>query len=73
MDNKWGGGANMNKQQTLRKEQLALEQRIREEIDQKLLEGLESGDPIEVTPEFWEALRQRSKTFIKRPSKADGV
>ncbi len=27
-------------------------------IDRKLLAGLESGEPIEVTPEYWEKKKQ---------------
>ncbi len=27
-------------------------------LEQMLLEGLESGDPIPATPEFWEKMRQ---------------
>ena len=30
----------------------------RNKLEQLLLEGLESGDPIPVTPEFWEKMRQ---------------
>jgi antitoxin ParD1/3/4 len=60
-------------QQILRKEQLAKNQRLRDQIDQKLLEGLDSGESIEVTPEFWEARRQKLKLLIERRKKADGV
>src|SRR6476661_7377424 len=34
-------------------------QNRREEIEAKLLEALASGDPIEVTPAFWEERRRR--------------
>lgn len=29
-----------------------------EELERKLLAGLDSGDPIEVTPEYWDKLRR---------------
>lgn len=32
--------------------------RDEERLEKLLLEGLESGDPIEVTPEFWKKLRK---------------
>jgi antitoxin ParD1/3/4 len=43
--------------------------RMEERIDSLLLEGLRSGEPIEVTPEFWEQRKQRLK---ERSSKAKG-
>jgi len=33
--------------------------RSQERLDALLLEGLDSGEPIEVTPEFWQSLRKR--------------
>lgn len=33
--------------------------RVEERVDALLLEGLESGQPIPVTPEYWEAKKQR--------------
>jgi antitoxin ParD1/3/4 len=41
--------------------------RREERIDALLLEGLKSGEPVEVTPEFWEAKKRR---FVERASKA---
>jgi antitoxin ParD1/3/4 len=32
---------------------------VREKVEALLLEGLQSGDAVEVTPEFWERIRQR--------------
>lgn len=29
-----------------------------EELERKLLQGLDSGDPIEITPEYWERKRR---------------
>ena len=29
-----------------------------EDLERKLIEGLESGDPIEITPEYWERKRR---------------
>jgi antitoxin ParD1/3/4 len=40
---------------------LDLLQNRREEIEAKLLDALNSGEPIEVTPEFWEERRRRLK------------
>lgn len=33
-------------------------QRVQHEIDQQLIEGLESGDPIEIDTEFWAERRR---------------
>lgn len=33
--------------------------RLEERVDALLLEGLDSGGPIEVTPEYWESKRRR--------------
>ena len=33
--------------------------KARERLEELLLEGLESGDPIEITPEWWEEKRAR--------------
>jgi antitoxin ParD1/3/4 len=43
--------------------------RMEERIDGLLLEGLNSGEPIEVTPEYWEKKKQR---LTERLSKAKG-
>ncbi len=32
-------------------------QEAREELQRLVVEGMESGDPVEATPEFWERLR----------------
>ena len=45
-------------QHLLKEEQ---ERVVRAAIDQKLLEALDSGDPIEVTPAFWEDLRREAR------------
>ncbi len=37
--------------------------RLREEIDAKLLAALDSGDPVEISPEWWE---QRRKELARR-------
>lgn len=29
-----------------------------EDLEKKLLQGLDSGDPVEITPEFWEKKRR---------------
>ncbi len=41
--------------QLLREEQ---KRRLREQINAKLLEALDSGEPIEVTPEYWDKKHQ---------------
>ncbi len=41
--------------------------RAEEKIDALLLEGLASGEPIEATPEYWEARRRRvAERFSKK-------
>jgi antitoxin ParD1/3/4 len=40
--------------------------RVEEQIDALLVDGLHSGDPIEVTPEYWEAKR---RTLAERLAK----
>jgi antitoxin ParD1/3/4 len=40
--------------------------RVEEQIDALLVDGLNSGDPIEVTPEYWEAKR---RTLTERLAK----
>jgi antitoxin ParD1/3/4 len=37
-----------------------------ERIDALLVEGLDSGEPIEVTPEYWEAKRQKLSARLPR-------
>ena len=39
---------------------------VQERLDQLLLEGLESGEPIEVTPEFW---ARKKKELVARAGK----
>lgn len=39
-------------------------------VNVKLLEGLASGDPIDVTPEFWKALRKRIANHRRRAGRA---
>ena len=39
----------------------------REELEEKLIEGLNSGPSIEVTPEYW---AKKKATLLKRHSKA---
>ncbi len=44
-------------------------QRARAELERLLKEGLESGPPIPVTPEYWEAKRQ---AILKRQPQVGG-
>ncbi len=39
--------------------------RLQKTIDAALLEGLDSGDPIEVTPEFWEEQRRQLDEYAR--------
>jgi antitoxin ParD1/3/4 len=43
--------------------------RAEDQIEALLLEGLQSGDPIEITPEYWEAKR---KSLIERHTRKTG-
>ncbi|MDQ6665789.1 MAG: type II toxin-antitoxin system ParD family antitoxin [Acidobacteriota bacterium] len=45
--------------------------RARERLDLLLLEGLDSGDPIPATPEFWSTLKREALAKLKprKPSK----
>jgi antitoxin ParD1/3/4 len=44
-------------------------QRAEEKLEARLLEGLTSGEPIEITPEYWENKRRQ---LIERHSKKTG-
>ena len=44
-------------------------QRTEDKLETLLLEGLESGEPIEITPEFWENKRKR---LVERNAKKTG-
>lgn len=33
--------------------------KAQERVEALVLEGLQSGDPVEITPEYWESIRQR--------------
>ncbi|WP_337173346.1 type II toxin-antitoxin system ParD family antitoxin [Paludisphaera sp.] len=43
--------------------------RVEERVDALLLDGLNSGPPIEVTPEYWEDKKRR---LVERLSKSKG-
>ena len=45
--------------------------RIEEKLELMLVEGIESGDPIPVTPEFWEQRRKRIIERYKARTKAE--
>jgi antitoxin ParD1/3/4 len=38
----------------------------REKIELKLLEGLHSGEPVELSPDMWDGLRRRLRTRAKK-------
>jgi hypothetical protein len=40
--------------------------RGQEKLEALLIEGLESGAPIEVTPEYWASLRAEAREHLKR-------
>lgn len=46
------------------------ERKARDRLEAKLLEALDSGDPVEVNAEFWEARRQELKDRPQRQGKA---
>jgi antitoxin ParD1/3/4 len=43
--------------------------RAEERLEAMLLDGLQSGDPIEITPDYWEAKR---KSLVERHSRKTG-
>ena len=44
----------------------AQKQAAKEQLEALLLEGLDSGEPIEVTPEFWQERRQELKRRVEQ-------
>ena len=46
----------------------AKKRQVREEIDAKLVEALESGEAIEVTPEYWERKRRELEKRMRESS-----
>lgn len=56
-----------------RSEDEACERAAQETLEVLLLEGLNSGEPIEVTPEFWERLRQRVRDRAAEKERAKRV
>lgn len=46
------------------------QRRAEQKLEALLLEGLNSGDPIEITPEYWENKRRQ---LIERPARKTGV
>src|SRR5438105_273791 len=50
----------------------AQNQKARATVDALLLEGLNSGEPVEVTPEYWEQKRRRRAEHLDNQSKTDG-
>lgn len=46
--------------------------RIRENIEQELLQSLDSGEPIEATAEFWEEQRRLLDESVRGQGKAAG-
>ena len=47
----------------------AEKQAAQERLEAARLEGLESGEPIPVTPEFWEERRRELEKRLNKPSK----
>jgi antitoxin ParD1/3/4 len=43
----------------------------REKLEMRILEGLSSGDAIEVTPQMWDRLRQRLRDRGSEPDSAE--
>ncbi len=48
----------------------AQKQAAQERLEAALLDGLDSGEPIPVTPEFWENRRKELEKRLNKPSKA---
>ena len=44
----------------------------RQRLEALLLEGINSGDPVEVTPEFWHDVRQQALAKIESGKRGDG-
>jgi len=65
----WDHGDDLLKylRELLRQDQ---KQRAEQKLEALLLEGLNSGDPIEITPEYWE--RQRAQ-LVERHKKKTGI
>lgn len=40
--------------------------RAQERVEALLIEGLESGEPIEATPEYWRSLREEARKRVRR-------
>lgn len=47
----------------------AQKQTAQERLEAALLEGLESGEPLPVTPEFWQERRKELEKRLKKPGK----
>ncbi len=56
-------------QELLRQER---EKRDKQALEQRLLSALDSGEPIEVTPAFWEERRRDLEARLARGAKAEG-
>ena len=61
------GSASEYVRELIRDDQRRAEQ---EKLEALLVQGLESGDPVEVTPEFWERKRQE---LVARRSEKNGT
>ncbi len=60
------GSASEYVRELIREDQRRAEQ---EKLEALLIQGLESGDPVDVTPEFWERKRQ---ALLARHSRKNG-
>jgi hypothetical protein len=49
----------------------AEQQRIREAIEHKLVEALDSGEPVEITPAFWQERWRVLAERLQRSGKAE--
>lgn len=47
----------------------AQKEKARARLEALLLEGLDSGEPIEVTPQFWEARRDELRRRVEKRTK----
>jgi antitoxin ParD1/3/4 len=58
-------------QHVLQREREEQRRQQRKSIERKLLEALDSGEPVEATPEFWEQRRQELRKRLAGKRKAD--
>ena len=73
VDQQVGGGAYHNHSEYVR-DLIRHDQKLkaRERVDALLLEGLESGEPVSITPEDWVEIREQVRARAARRLETDG-